>query len=129
MSNYALAPFLFTWPGFQICELDKHEEAGETWRVLEVIHPDNFPTHSSTQRFYFDKGYRIRRLDYETKDITNGGSVSHYCFDHERIDGMIFPMLRRAITAADGFMGARKSLVLLNLTRVKVYDTLTQSTF
>lgn len=32
-------PFLLAGPGFATRELEEHVEAGETWRVLEVIYP------------------------------------------------------------------------------------------
>lgn len=94
--NYLTAPFIFALPGFEVSELESHEECGEVWRVLQVIHPDGFPAHTKVQRFYFDsKNFLLRREDYET-DVA-GGVASHYCFDYQDFDGIIIPTMRRVV--------------------------------
>src|ERR1700730_6394053 len=37
--NYLTTPFLFTAPGFEVKEIDPHQENGETWRCLHVRFP------------------------------------------------------------------------------------------
>jgi hypothetical protein len=94
--NYLCAPFIFTWPGFSTREIESHAEAGQIWRVLEVTHPDGFPTHTKIQKFYFDsEKFLLRRLDYVT-DVA-AGVVAHYCYDHKNIDGIVFPTFRRVV--------------------------------
>jgi len=36
MWNYLTTPFLFTRPGFELTEIEPHQENGETWRCLRV---------------------------------------------------------------------------------------------
>jgi signal transduction histidine kinase len=91
--NYLAAPFLFTWPGFNSQELDRHVEGRETWRVLEVTYPDNIPAHTKTQRLYFDDAFMLKRLDYVTDVL--GGVAAHYCYDPVTLDGIVFRTLRR----------------------------------
>lgn len=94
--NYLTAPFSFALPGFEVSELESHQENGEVWRVLQVVHPDGFPAHTKVQRFYFDsKDFMLRREDYET-DVASG-VVSHYCFDYRSFDGVVMPTMRRVV--------------------------------
>jgi len=53
--NYLTVPFLLAGPSFATRELEKHVEAGETWRVLEVTYPDDVPAHTKVQKLYFDQ--------------------------------------------------------------------------
>jgi hypothetical protein len=94
--NYLTTPFIFALPEFEVSELESHAECGEVWRVLEVTHPDGFPTHTKVQRFYFDsKDFLLRRIDYETDVV--GGVTSHYCFDYKTFDGIVIPTMRRVV--------------------------------
>jgi hypothetical protein len=94
--NYLTVPFLFTQEGFQTRELATHEEAGESWRVLEVAYPDDVPAHTKIQRLYFDATtFMLKRLDYETDVL--GGVGAHYCFDHKTVEGLVFPTFRRVV--------------------------------
>jgi hypothetical protein len=94
--NYLTAPFLFTTPGFDAHELDAHVEGRQTWRVLEVIYPDNIPAHTKTQKLYFDDAFMLKRLDYVTDVL--GGVAAHYCYDPVTVDGLVFPTFRRVVT-------------------------------
>ena len=49
MWNYLNAPFLFTLPGFEVKEIEPHQENGETWRCLWVKFPPDIPTHNGFQ--------------------------------------------------------------------------------
>jgi len=94
--NYLTTPFIFTLPGFEVSELESHEEFGEVWRVLQVVYPDDFPAHTKVQRFYFDsKDFLLRREDYEV-DVSVG-VASHYCFDYKSFDGIVVPTTRRVV--------------------------------
>ena len=119
--NYFMTPHYLLWPGFETRELDSHTEAGQTWRVLEVIYPDDFPTHCKVQKYYFDDKYRLRRLDYSV-DIIKGGRAAHYLFDDTEVDGLVFPMLRRALSLVEGQQPTGPSLVLLNFQSIVVRD-------
>ena len=103
--NYLTFPFHLTWPGFQTREVDPHEENGETWRVLEVTFPDDYPTHSKTQLFYFDKEFMLRRLDYAP--VAFKVPAAHYCFDAQEFSGIKIPTFRRVV-------GRRPTLPMVN---------------
>ena len=122
MWNYFCAPFMFKWPGFTTRELEPHNEAGRTWRVLEVTHPDGFPTHTKVQKFYFDhESFLLKRLDYVT-DVA-GGAAAHYCFDHKDFDGLIVPTLRRVIRRnGDTAVLDGPSSFLLDYVNVTIHD-------
>jgi hypothetical protein len=95
MWNYLCTPFLFNRPGFRCTELAPHEEQNESWRVLEVAYPPDFPAHCPVQKLYFDTSGVLKRLDYQT-DIA-GGVASHYCFDPKTFDGLLFYTRRRVV--------------------------------
>lgn len=84
MWNYLTTPFLFTRPGFQLKEIESHQENGETWRTLHVKFPPDIPTHNNfkvggEQTLYFNEKGLLQRLDYIAVGPHYG---SHYCFDH-----------------------------------------------
>ncbi|CZR52700.1 uncharacterized protein PAC_02577 [Phialocephala subalpina] len=102
--NYAGCPFIFAEPGFETREVEPHFEPGfvnskgeiESWRVLEVIFPENYAAHTRKQKFYFDREkFWIRRMDYVT-DVAHG-IAAHYCFDHKVVEGIVLPTLRRVV--------------------------------
>lgn len=95
--NYMSAPFMFTRPGFRLEELDPWEENGERWRRLHVVFPDDIPTHSREQDFYFDEGGLLRRLDYTAEVFGSWAKAAHYCWDHESFSGLVVPTRRLAI--------------------------------
>jgi hypothetical protein len=41
--NYLNTPFLFTLPGFEVKEIEPHQENGESWRCLWVKFPPDVP--------------------------------------------------------------------------------------
>jgi hypothetical protein len=93
--NYVSAPFMFTRPGFELTELDAWEEDGERWRRLRVLFPDDIPTHSAEQHFYFDEQGLLRRLDYTAEVFGNWAKAAHYCWDHKPFDGLVVPTRRK----------------------------------
>jgi hypothetical protein len=94
--NYLSTPFLFTRPGFELRELDPHQEGGYVWRRLLVKYPPDVPTHSNEQTCYFDEKGLLQRVDYVTDVL--GGIAAHYCYDHISFGGIVFPTLRRVVT-------------------------------
>ena len=92
--EYLTTPFSLKMPGFQTQELATWDEDGETWRRLKVLFPQEVPTHSTKQIFYFDDDLLLRRQDYNTQDI-GGGEAANYAFDYETFDGIRLPMKRR----------------------------------
>jgi hypothetical protein len=95
--NYLTTPFLFTLPGFELKEIEPHQESGETWRRLHVKFPPDIPTHNhfqvgGEQTFFFNEKGLLQRIDYLAV-----GPASHYCFDHTTFGGLVFPTLRRVV--------------------------------
>lgn len=114
-----MAPFYFTYPEIKTREIEPHKENGQTWRVLEVTYPDGFATHSRTQQYYYDDQFRLRRLDYAVEVNGGGSAVSHYVYDEQTVEGISFPMLRRALAIQEG-VGVGPSMVLVNFTKISV---------
>src|SRR5260370_40867231 len=97
--NYLSSPFNLAEPGFEGMEIEPHEENGETWRRMLVRFPSDYPTHSAEQTFYFNQQWLLKRLNYVV-DILGGGRAAggaHYCFDHHKVGGIIFPTYRRVL--------------------------------
>lgn len=94
--NYLTTPFIFTYPGFQVNEIDPWDEGGETWRRLHVIFSPDIPTHCPEQTFYFDEGGLLRRLDYHSEVIASL-PAAHYLYDHKAFSGLVMPTKRRAL--------------------------------
>lgn len=118
MWNYFNTPFLLARPGVKTEDIGEHQEFGQTWRKLKAVFPDTIPTHSAEQTFYFDKDGLLRRQDYDTEIL--GGVASHYSFDHQTIDGIVFPTLRRVVRrtgAPDDFNGPTGVLLRIANTR------------
>ena len=80
--------------------------------MLEVIYPDGIPAHTKVQKLYFDDGFMLKRLDYDTDVL--GGVAAHYCYDPVTIDGVVFPTLRRVVrrTADRALLSGRTSFIL-----------------
>jgi len=64
MWNYLTAPFVFSYPGVEVKEIDPWQEAGETWRRLAVTFPASIANHNPHQVFYYDDQFMQRRMDY-----------------------------------------------------------------
>lgn len=95
--NYLTVPFTFAEPGVLYRDLGTREEAGETWRTLEVTYPDTIPVHTKVQKLHFGADYLLRRVDY-TVDVLGGGPANHYCYDYRSFDGIMVPTLRRVVS-------------------------------
>ncbi|MCU7826606.1 hypothetical protein [Kitasatospora sp. DSM 101779] len=92
--NYFTTPFLFTYPGVQVREIEPWSEAGQTWRRLQVRFPPEIATHSPNAVFYFDAFGMQRRMDY-VAEVNNSFLVGHYTGHHRRFDGLLVPTRRR----------------------------------
>ncbi len=97
-SNYFSIPFLLADNSIKSDELEPWEESGERWRRLEVHFPENIPTHSQTQVFYFDNNFILRRIDYNPEIYAAWARAAHYCFSYARFSGLLVPT-RRSVFA------------------------------
>jgi hypothetical protein len=93
--NYLSSPLLLRRDGVTVTEGEPWREAGELWRRLEVSFPADIHTHSQHQTFYVDGAGLIRRHDYIAYPIGRWARAAHYCDDHRRFGGLVFPTRRR----------------------------------
>jgi hypothetical protein len=100
--NYLSSPLLLTRDGVTVAEGDVWSEAGEQWRRLEVSFSPDIHTHSQRQTFYVDGAGLIRRHDYIAYPIGRWARAAHYCDNHQRFDGLVFPTRRRVRPMALG---------------------------
>jgi hypothetical protein len=119
--NYLTTPFLLAGDGFEVSEGDAWEEGGEVWQRLEVTFPEGFDTHSRRQTFYFDALHLLRRHDYVAEPIGRWARAAHYCDEHARAGGLVFPTRRRVrpIGLRNRALGF-PTLVSLDLSEIEV---------
>ena len=118
--NYFTMPFFLALDGVTTRELDRWEENGQTWRVLEATFDPSIDVHCAVQRFYFDDKGMLIRNDYFT-DVAKG-QVAHYTTDHKNFDGFVFPTRRRVVARRDDNVTATggPSSVLIDIDTVIV---------
>jgi hypothetical protein len=95
--NYLTAPFLLTWPGVVLKELEPLKSGTSSLRRLQVAFPDNIPTHSRQQTFYFDEHGILLRLDYTAEVVGGWAHAAHFCEEYRTFDGLLAPTRRRVL--------------------------------
>ncbi|GGX76630.1 hypothetical protein [Streptomyces fructofermentans] len=95
--HYLLEPYLFTWAGAEVEEVEPRIENGETWRVLSVTFPDSVDAHNATQRYYYDSALLLRRMDYQP-EVNGRPPVAHYIRKYETFDGIVVPTVRHVLS-------------------------------
>jgi hypothetical protein len=119
--NYVTTPFLLAGDGFEVSEGEPWDEAGEVWQRLEVVFPDGLDTHSRHQTFYFDAMRLLRRHDYVAEPVGRWARAAHYCDEHARAGGLVFPTRRRVRPIGPGNRALGfPTLVSLDLSEVAV---------
>jgi hypothetical protein len=71
--TYLTTPFLYTYPGFEVVEVEPWHENGEVWRSLQVTFPGHIASHTRTQTSHFGPKGLLRRHTY-TVDILGGAT-------------------------------------------------------
>jgi hypothetical protein len=92
--TYLTAPFLFTYPGFGVEEVEPFVEDGVSYRTLKVRFPDDVDSHTAEQFFHFTDDGLLFRHTY-TVDILDGATGANYPTDYQTIDGIAVPTVRR----------------------------------
>jgi hypothetical protein len=119
--NYLTAPLLFTFEGVEVDEGERWEEQGELWQRLEVTFPEGFDTHSRRQTFYYDALRLLRRHDYVAEPVGRLARAAHYCSEHARAGGLVFPTRRRVVPIGPGNNALRiPTLVSIDLSEIEV---------
>jgi hypothetical protein len=95
--NYLIAPFLLTWPGVVITELEPLKSGTSSLHRLQVTFPEDIPTHCRQQVFYFDERYLLQRLDYTAEVVGGWAHAAHFCEDYRTFEGIQAPMRRRVL--------------------------------
>jgi hypothetical protein len=95
MWNYLTAPFLFTYPGVTVQEIDPWTNDGKTFRRLKVIFPDTIATHCAEQVFHLNDDSMLHRVDYSAA-VTGGTRAAHVMYDYKDAGGIKIATKRRA---------------------------------
>ena len=95
--NYLVTPFIFLRGGFQFEKLAPLTADPDSGVRLQVIFPDDLPTHCKRQIFYFDRNYLLRRLDYTAEVVSRWAHAAHICEDYQSFDGLKVPTKRRVL--------------------------------
>ena len=95
--NYLTAPFLLSRPGVVVEALGPL--AGDLARLLrlQVTFPEDIPTHSRRQIFYFDDRRLLRRLDYTAEVVGGWAHAAHLCDEYRTFDRLKAPTRRWAL--------------------------------
>jgi hypothetical protein len=116
--TYLTQPFLYTYPGFTVDEVDPWEEDGEIWRRLKVTFPDNIASHTREQVSYFGPDGLLRRHDYAV-DVLGGAKGAHYIGDYRDHGGILMPHRRRVYPlGADNRKIPEPVLVAIDIVRL-----------
>jgi len=95
--NYLTAPFLLGRKGFLIEVLEPLPGALASLTRLQVTFPDDIPTHSRQQIFYFDDQRLLRRLDYTAEPVGGWAHAAHLCEEYRTFDRLKVPTRRWAL--------------------------------
>jgi hypothetical protein len=95
--NYLTSPFLLARKGFLVEALEPLQgDPGQLTR-LQVTFPDDIPTHSRKQIFYFDDQRMLRRLDYTAEVVGGWAHAAHLCEKYRSFDRLKAPTRRRVL--------------------------------
>jgi len=95
--NYLTAPFLLMRKGFTIETLAPLDgKAGRLTRLL-VTFPDDIPTHSREQVFYFDDERLLQRIDYTAEVVGTWAHAAHFCREFRSFGRLKAPTHRRVL--------------------------------
>jgi hypothetical protein len=95
--NYLTSPFLLARPGFVVTELEPAKGALASLSRLQVTFPDDIPTHSRQQVFYFDRQFLLQRLDYTAEVVGRWAHAAHLCEAYRTFGAMRAPTRRRVL--------------------------------
>ena len=95
--NYLTAPFLLGRKGFLIEALEPLPGDLEKLTRLLVTFPDDVPTHSRQQIFYFDEQRMLRRLDYTAEVVGGWAHAAHLCEEYRTFGRLKAPTRRHVL--------------------------------
>lgn len=92
--NYLTTPFLLARPGFAVSEPGPLRGPLASLERLQATFPDDIPTHSRKQMFYFDERHLLRRLDYTAEVVGGWAHAAHLCDAYRSFGGLMAPTRR-----------------------------------
>ena len=95
--NYLTAPFLLLLKGFAFKTLEPMPGDLAPLIRVEVTFPEDFPTHSRKQTFYFDAQRLLRRLDYTAEVVGSWAHAAHLCEEYRSFGRIKAATKRRAL--------------------------------
>jgi hypothetical protein len=95
--NYLTAPFMLARKGFVIEALEPLRGDMASLARLQVIFPDDIPTHSRRQVFYFDDERMLKRLDYTAEPVGGWAHAAHLCGEYRTFGKLKVPTRRWAL--------------------------------
>ncbi|SAL03721.1 hypothetical protein AWB81_06485 [Caballeronia arationis] len=116
--NYLVTPFLFLRNGFAFEALPPLQTPAGEWSRVRVNYPDDLPTHSRTQDFYFDEHHLLRRLDYTAEVVGGWAHAAHMCEQMREFDGLQVSTRRTVKPLPFGV----RPLPLLTLVAIEIHD-------
>ena len=95
--NYLTAPFLLNGKGFFIEALEPLQGDFGQFNRVRVTFPEDVPTHSYEQVFYFDDQRLLRRLDYTAEVVGGWAHAAHLCEEYRTFGRLKAPTRRWAL--------------------------------
>jgi hypothetical protein len=95
--NYLTTPFLLMRKGFVIEELEPLTGEFTLFKRLRITFPEDIPTHSRHQIFYFDEQLLLRRLDYTAEVVGSWAHAAHLCEEYRTFGEIKAPTRRRVL--------------------------------
>lgn len=95
--NYLTAPFLLSRPGVVVEALPPLQGDMAAITRLMVTFPEDIPTHSRQQIFYFDDQRMLKRLDYTAEPVGGWAHAAHFCEDYRTFGRLKVPTRRWAL--------------------------------
>ena len=92
--NYLTAPFLLGRKGVVVEGLEPLQGDLASLTRLQVTFPDDIPTHSRQQIFYFDDQRLLRRLDYTAEPVGGWAHAAHLCEEYRTFGRLKAPTRR-----------------------------------
>ncbi len=112
--NYFNLPFILGSSGFVLKEMEPEEIDGDLFTRLHVTFPEDLPTHSREQVFYFNSEGLLVRHDYTARVFGKWARAAHYSSDFNVSRGLVFPA-RRVVYPRTAEGQVIKSVVLVHL--------------
>ena len=119
--SYLVEPFLFTYPGVEIAEIEPWNEEGQSWAGLSVTFPDSIDVHNTMQLYYFDDAGIQRRIDYQP-EVNGESPTAHYDTAYATFDGVVVTTQRHIFVRDDDRTPDRSWMpISLDISEVKLH--------